>query len=145
MKKIVVASGYFNPPHIGHAHYIEDSKKLGDFLVVIVNNDEQVKIKGSAPFMSEDERVEIIKAIKYVDEVFLSIDKDKSVVKSIEAVAEKYSGELILARGADKTADNVPQSEKQFCRKFNIKTIYGVGGGKIQSSSRLIDNAIKFM
>ena len=55
MKKIVIVSGYFNPLHIGHVHYIEGAKKLGDFLIAIVNNDEQVKIKGSMPFLSENE------------------------------------------------------------------------------------------
>ena len=75
MKKIVVTSGYFNPLHIGHINLIREAKKLGEFLVVIVNNDEQVKIKGSDPFMPESERMEIIKALKHVDEVFLSIDK----------------------------------------------------------------------
>ncbi len=143
MQKIVIVSGYFSPAHIGHIHYIREAKKLGDFLVAIVNNDEQVKIKGSTPFMSENERLSIIKAIRYVDEVFLSIDKDESVVKSLEAVAKKYQGQLILARGADKNADNVPGSEKQFCKKFNIETIYGVGGEKIQSSSWLLNNVIK--
>ena len=87
MKKIVITSGYFNPAHIGHINLFREAKKLGDILVVIVNNDEQVKIKESLPFMPEKERVEIVKAIKYVDEVFLSIDKDRSVQKSLKAVA----------------------------------------------------------
>ncbi|KKQ20557.1 MAG: Cytidyltransferase-related enzyme [Parcubacteria group bacterium GW2011_GWA2_37_10] len=143
MKKIVIVSGYFNPLHIGHVHYIEGAKKLGDFLIAIVNNDEQVKIKGSMPFLSENERVEIVKSIKYVDVVYLSIDKDETVSKSLEAVAEKYPGQLILARGAGRNADNVSESEKQFCKKFNIETIYGVGGEKIQNSSWLLKKVIK--
>jgi len=145
IKKIVIVSGYFNPMHIGHINYIGEAKKLGNFLIAIVNNDEQVKIKGSVPFMPEYERIEIIKALKYVDEAMLSIDKDRSVVKSIEAVAKKYKGELILARGADRNADNVPESEKEFCKKFNIKIVYGIGGEKIQSSSRLLTDKIKWM
>ena len=61
--KIVVAvSGYFNPLHVGHLEMIEKAKKLGDYLVVIINNDNQVKIKGSVPFMSEDDRVKILSA-----------------------------------------------------------------------------------
>ena len=63
MKKIIITSGYFNPLHIGHINLIKDAKKLGDFLVVIVNNDEQVRIKGSVPFMPEQERIEIIKPL----------------------------------------------------------------------------------
>jgi len=70
MKKVVITSGYFNPIHIGHINLIKEAKALGDFLVVIVNNDEQVKAKGSVPFMSAQERMAIIKDIKHVDEVF---------------------------------------------------------------------------
>ena len=65
--KIVVISGYFNPIHSGHLDYIQEAKKLGDFLVVIVNNDDQVKIKGSIPFMDEEERARIVSSIKGVD------------------------------------------------------------------------------
>ena len=54
--KVVVISGYFNPIHTGHLDYIKAASKLGDKLVVIVNNDEQVKLKGSVPFQDEEER-----------------------------------------------------------------------------------------
>ena len=42
MKKVAV-SGYFNPLHIGHIRLLKEANKLGDYLVVILNNDEQVK------------------------------------------------------------------------------------------------------
>ena len=70
--KTVAISGYFNPIHIGHIAYIQEAKSLGDRLVVIVNNDEQVKLKGSVPFMKEGERLIILSNIKGVDEVILS-------------------------------------------------------------------------
>ena len=44
--KVVVISGYFNTLHVGHIDYIAAAKRLGDTLVVIINNDEQVKLKG---------------------------------------------------------------------------------------------------
>ena len=44
--RVVVISGYFNPLHVGHLDYIKASYALGDRLIVIVNNDNQVKIKG---------------------------------------------------------------------------------------------------
>ncbi|MEK7080432.1 MAG: adenylyltransferase/cytidyltransferase family protein [Patescibacteria group bacterium] len=141
MKKIVIISGYFNPLHIGHIDYIREAKKLGDYLIVIVNNDEQVKVKGSIPFMQERERIEIVKAFKYADEVMLSIDKDKSVAKSLEAIAKKYDGELFFANGGDRYAGNIP--EVAICKEFNIKMIDGVGGAKVQSSSWLLNKIIK--
>lgn len=140
-KKIIIASGYFNPLHMGHTNYFRDAKKLGDILAVIVNNDEQIKAKGSAPFMSQNERMEIIKAIKYVDEVFLSVDKDKSVCESLKKIAGKYpDSELFFANGGDRHKGNIPETE--VLREFNIKTIDGVGGDKVQSSSWLIKKAL---
>src|SRR5438128_600676 len=104
MKKIVITSGYFNPIHVGHINLMREAKKLGDYLVVIVNNDLQVKIKGSVPFMDEKERMEIIKALKYADEVMLSIDNDKTVAKSLEHVARNYQGYLCFAKGGDRNS-----------------------------------------
>ena len=138
MKKIVITSGYFNPLHIGHINLMKEAKKLGDYLVVIVNNDKQVKIKGSTPFMTEKERIEIIKALNYVDDVFLSIDKDITVAKSLKFIAKKYQGELFFAKGGDRNSDNIPKSEKLVCQNFSIKIINRVGGSKIQSSSVLL-------
>ena len=144
-KKIIITSGYFNPLHIGHINLFKESKKLGDYLIVVVNNEEQVKLKGSINFMSEQERVEIVKAIGCVDEVFLSIDKDGSVKKSLESIFQKYQGnELIFAKGGDRNLDNIPEREKEVCKKFNVKVIGNVGGEKVQSSSWLIKRASNY-
>ena len=140
MSRIVITSGFFNPLHIGHINLIRESKKLGDFLVVIVNNDEQVKLKGSVPFMTQQERVEIMKVQKYVDEVFLSIDKDISIAKSLEYIAQKYPGELFFAKGGDRNSNNIPESEKLVCQTYHIQVVSGVGGDKVQSSSVLLGN-----
>ena len=141
-KKIVITSGYFNPIHAGHMNLVREAKQLGDFLVVFVNNDAQVKAKGSTPFMSVEERMAIIKELKPVDAVFLSVDNDKPIAKSLRAVAEMYPGELYFAKGGDRSADNIPQSETETCQEYNITIVNGVGGGKVQSSSWLL-NSIK--
>jgi len=121
MKKIVITSGFFNPLHVGHVSLIREARNLGDYLVVIVNNDEQVKVKGSAEFMPENERMEIIRTLRSVDEVFLSVDKDGFIPESLKAVAQRYAGdELVFAKGGDRNFDNLPESEKQICREFNI-------------------------
>lgn len=139
-KKIVITSGYYNPLHIGHINLFREAKKLGDFLVVIVNNDEQVRIKKSMPFMAEQERIEIIKALKYADTVMLSIDQDSTIAKSLTEVAKTYTGELIFAKGGDRNADNIPDQEKQVCKNYHITVVSGVGGDKVQSSSILLKN-----
>lgn len=135
MKKVVV-SGYFNPMHIGHIRLLKEAKSLGDYLVVILNNDEQVKLKGSVPFMNIEDRKEIVEAIKYVDEVFISIDKDKTICKSLEAINPD-----IFANGGDRNQDEIPESK--VCRDNNIEMIDNVGGDKIRSSSILIKEASK--
>ena len=137
MKKniIVAVSGYFNPIHVGHLEMMKKAKKLGDYLVVIVNNDEQVKLKGSIPFMDAKDRAEIIKAIKYVDGVFISIDNDNTVCKSLKVIKPN-----IFAQGGDRHQGNIPETE--VCAKLNIKMIDGCGK-KIRSSSILIKNAKK--
>jgi cytidyltransferase-like protein len=144
MKKIIITSGYFNPLHVGHINLIREAKKLGDFLVVIVNNDEQVKLKGSTPFIYEQERMEIIRALRYADDVVLSIDADASVNESLKMVAKKYlpadrqvPAELVFAKGGDRNSSNIP--ELAVCQEYNIKIVDGIGGDKVQSSSWLLN------
>ena len=60
----MAVSGYFNPMHIGHLEMLEKAKKLGDYLVVILNSDYQVGLKGRVPFMAEKDRKKIVKAIR---------------------------------------------------------------------------------
>jgi len=133
--KIVINSGYFDPLHIGHLECMELSKPLGNKLVIILNNDNQCSLKKGEPFMPQEERKKIVEAIKYVDEVLISIDKDKSVCESIKAIAEKYKGdEIIFAKGGDRFSDEIP--EAKVCEEYGIKIIDNLGK-KIQSSSNL--------
>lgn len=132
-EKTVCVSGYFNPVHKGHIRYLKEAKKLGMRLIVIVNNDKQVKIKGSKPFMGQEERLEIVSAIKYVDEALIAIDEDATVIQTLKLVKPD-----IFAKGGDRTLDNIP--EKEICDKLGIKIVEMVGGGKVQSSSKLIKN-----
>ena len=127
--KIVATSGYFDPLHIGHLEYIKISRSLGDFLVVIVNNDHQCSLKKGKPFMKELDRVEIIKSLKGVDEVVLSVDQDRTVCRTLEIIKPD-----IFANGGDRNNEEIPESK--VCRKYNITLIYGLGN-KIRSSSDL--------
>ena len=82
MNKLVIISGYFNPLHAGHLDYIEAAKSLGDKLWIIINSDNQVKIKGSVPFQNEYDRLRIVRCLKPVDNAILSIDKDATVINT---------------------------------------------------------------
>lgn len=125
----VAVSGYFDPIHVGHLEYLKMAKELGDSLVVIVNNNYQCKLKKGKPFMDQNDRIEIIKALRFVDEVFLSIDQDRTVRKSLEVVKPD-----IFANGGDRATSEVP--ETPVCKKYNIKMVDGLGD-KIRSSSNL--------
>ena len=125
----VAVSGYFDPIHVGHLEYLRMAKELGDSLVVIVNNNFQCKLKKGKHFMDENDRVEIVKALRFVDEVFLSVDKDRTVCKSLEEIKPD-----VFANGGDRATSEVP--ETPVCKKFNIKMVDGLGD-KIRSSSSL--------
>ena len=125
----VAVSGYFDPIHVGHLEYLKMAKELGDSLVVIVINNYQCNLKKGKPFMDQNDRLEIVKALRFVDEVFLSIDQDRTVCKSLEAVRPN-----IFANGGDRATSEVP--ETPICKKYNIKMVDGLGD-KIRSSSNL--------
>src|SRR3989338_2678825 len=130
---IVTASGYFDPIHIGHIEYLELAKKLGDKLIVIINNDAQAVLKKGKSFMPLKERMEIVKALRCVDEVVASIDQDSSVCKTLEAIKPN-----IFAKGGDRYAAEIPESS--VCKQHNIEIVDGLGA-KIQSSSDLLSKA----
>ncbi len=133
-KTVVAVSGYFNPLHVGHLDMIKQAKKIGDYLVAIVNNDRQVMIKGRVPFMSEQDRVKIIQALRDVDEVFLSVDQDLTVCESLAKLKPD-----IFANGGDrKSVNDVP--EVDVCEQLKIKMVDGLGK-KIRASSKLIAQA----
>jgi len=144
-KTIVVCSGYFNPLHSGHVDYLEAAKSLGDYLVVIINSDHQVKLKGSKAFMDEFERMRIVKALRCVNEAIVAYDKGVGVDSTIEFVFDIYSNKyqtlnFIFANGGDRNPDNKNSKENKVCEKYGIKQVFNVGGKKTQSSSKLLEN-----
>lgn len=132
--KTVVTSGYFNPLHIGHLSLLTAAKKLGDRLVVIVNNDWQVELKGSVPFMNAVHRAAIVSALRCVDEVVISTDMGRSVINTLNGIEFD-----IFAKGGDSTPSNTP--EERYCLENGKEIMYRVGGDKIESSSHLIKMA----
>ena len=136
--KVIIVSGYFNPIHKGHLEYFNNAKKQADKLFVIVNNDNQRKLKGSKDFQDENERIYIVSNIKAVDKVVLSIDTDRTVCKTIESIAKEFGEEFDLgfANGGDQNNDTIP--EKEVCEQMKVTLIDGLGD-KIQSSSWLLN------
>ncbi len=132
---IVVVSGGFDPIHVGHIRMIQDAAKLGDRLVVVINNDNWLKTKKGHAFMPEEQRKEIIEALEGVNEVLLTRHEpdceDMSVCHMLEDIEPD-----IFANGGDRFADNIP--EAILAKEKGIECVFNVGrGGKVQSSSWL--------
>jgi cytidyltransferase-like protein len=130
----VCVSGYFDPLHKGHVEYLTRAKELAGSegkLVVIVNNDYQAFLKKGKSFMKDAERVLIIKALRVVDEVHLSIDEDRTVRKTIASIEPRIT---YFVNGGDQTNESIP--ETPVCESLGIQLVDGLGD-KIQSSSWL--------
>jgi len=136
-KKAIIVSGYFNPIHKGHLEYFNSAKEMANELFVIVNSDFQRALKGSKEFQDEEERLMIVGNIKAVDKVFLSIDQDRTVCKTIKKIAKDFGHiyELGFANGGDQNNEIIP--ERSVCEEMSITLIDGLGD-KIQSSSWLL-------
>ena len=140
-QKIVAVSGGFDPIHIGHIRYMREAAKLGDRLVVIINNNHWFDVKGKPVFMHAKDRKEIIEALECVDEVIISSHKkgtkDISVCKELAKIKPH-----IFANGGDRFADNIP--EFILCKKLGIEMVFNVGkGGKVRSSSEMLKDYAK--
>ena len=137
-KIIVAVSGGFDPVHIGHVRMFNSAKKLGDELVVILNNDNWLRAKKGYIFMPESERKEVIEAFEAVDRVVITSHPEDPSDMSVcdELIRLKPH---IFANGGDRTNKNVP--EIPVCAEIKCDMVYNVGeGGKVQSSSWLVGN-----
>jgi len=133
---IVAVSGGFDPIHIGHVRLFQEAKRLGDKLVVILNNDNWLRAKKGHVFMPEQERKEILEALSCVDEVVFTKhppnSEDMSVCRELSELQPH-----IFANGGDRYVHNIP--EVAACEAIKCKIAFNIGrGGKIQSSSWLL-------
>lgn len=140
--KVVIVSGFFNPLHGGHLDMIEAAAKIGDRLIVIVNNDKQQVEKKGKVILVETNRARLIRALRVVDEVFIAIDDDSTVIKSLDFLASQYpDDELVFANGGDRDSTKVVP-ETDVCEKNNIEMLFGVGGTNKADSSTRINQAL---
>ena len=132
MKKKIMVSGGFDPPHVGHVRMFQDAADWGD-VIVAINSDEWLMRKKGYVFMPWEERAEIIRELQSVDQVVSFNDNDDTASQAI-----KVHRPDAFANGGDRKKKNTP--EMDLCDKLGIQMLWGIGGkDKPQSSSWLVD------
>lgn len=135
MKKMIMVSGGFDPPHIGHVRMFKEAAKWGD-VVVAINSDEWLMRKKGYVFMPWDQRAEIIREFASVSVVIDFDDSDNTACDAIR----KFKPDA-FANGGDRKKENTP--EMDLCDELGTQMLWGIGGkDKPQSSSWLVE---KFM
>ena len=134
-KKVVFTNGCFDILHKGHIDYLNESKKLGDYLVVGINSDESVrKLKGpKRPILPQDERAFIISNLIAVD--FVCIFNEETPLNLIEKVLPDY-----LVKGADWAIEAVVG--KEIVEKNNGK-VMTITLTPNKSTTNLIETILK--
>ena len=133
--KVVAVSGYFDPPTPTHLVYFQAAKKLGDLLVVLLNNDDQLlmkrkgtKLEGRIRYPLID-RALILSELRTVDAVIVSIDTGRGISETLKIVKPH-----IFAKGGDRNLTNLPEEEDDVCREIGCEIVCGVGGGRNKKS-----------
>lgn len=118
MKKVLVG-GCFDILHFGHIQFLKKAKKLGDYLVIALESDENVKkLKGiNRPIHSQKQRKEILESLNFVDEV-ISLPKMKND-SDYETLVIKISPSYIAVT----KGDHVISKKKNHAKKVNAKVV----------------------
>lgn len=116
--KVGYTQGTYDLFHIGHLNLLKHAKEKCEFLIVGVNSDKLVKeYKNKIPIIKENERAEIVSAIKYVDKVFITetLDKEEIYIK------EPFDALFI---GDDWKGNNRWLKTEKEMEKYDVKVIY---------------------
>jgi rfaE bifunctional protein nucleotidyltransferase chain/domain len=130
-KKLVFTNGVFDILHVGHVRYLAQARELGDALVVAINSDASVRaLKGGGrPLMNQDERSEMLAALRAVDYV-TSFDD----VSPRSLIAELLPD--VLVKGGDYALDEIHGREEVEAAGGRVVSLPFVEG---VSTSRIIE------
>ncbi len=117
---------------------MKEASKFGS-LIVIINNDAQVGLKGATPFFNHWDRQRIVESICCVDRAVVAIDNDESVSETLCALNPD-----IFFNAGDREISNINPKELDVCESNGIIIIYGTNT-KVQSSSELIEKATQWI
>ena len=138
---VIVISGGFDPMHVGHLRMIQESSKMAEIVIVGVNSDEWLLRKKGYIFMPHEERVEMVQGTRGVSKAMAFDDDDNTACDLLRQVRALWPNfKVAFANGGDRTSDNIPGIP--VAEELDVHLIWGVGGGKIQSSSDLVDGLV---
>jgi D-beta-D-heptose 7-phosphate kinase/D-beta-D-heptose 1-phosphate adenosyltransferase len=137
---IIIATGGFDPLHTGHINYLNEAKKLGDYLVVGVNSNDWLIRKKGTYFLDFAERCMVINSLKPVNAVLAFDDADGTACSLLNNLIQVYEGKyrITFANGGDRDESNTPETGIQ-----GIEFAWNVGGGKLNSSSSILDDYVQ--
>ena len=170
MKKnrIVLTHGSFDFFHYGHLKHLQSAKKFGDKLIVSITSDKFIKKGPGRPIFKENERLELIKSLKFVDEAFISTeltalssikkvkpdfyvkgndyknfnnDLSKNIIKEKNEV-EKYNGKLVFTNEKTYSSSNIINNNFNIFNKNFLKETKNINISEIISKINLKENLI---
>lgn len=138
-KKIVCTSGWFDPIHPGHISCMNEAKKLGDILVVVINGDNQAITKKGKAFIPANVRAYIVDNLESVDYTVIYDHASKyDCCEALEIIKPD-----IFAKGGDRDVKaKVPEAE--VVESYGGRVEYNIGDPKIWSSSNYLEDWYQF-
>ena len=134
-ERCVFTNGCFDILHVGHIRYLQEARELGDYLVVAINSDESVRqLKGyPRPFVTQDERAEMLAALESVDYVTIYDEL------TAEAVVRLLRPEIYV-KGGDNRPDTIPEAPAVRSYGGQVVTVALVQG---RSTTRLVERVVR--
>ncbi len=131
----VMASGVFDLLHIGHLYYLEEAKKYGDELIVVVACDETVRKKKHEPIMPAEERRKLVEALKPVDKAVVGYEDD--FLRIVEEIKPD-----VIALGYDQHFEGLEEMLRQRGIKAKIVRC-GKYDGDLNKTRKIIEKIRK--
>lgn len=136
----VMAVGVFDLLHAGHLHYLEQARKLGGELVVVVAHDDTVRKRKHEPVTLQDMRRRMVEGLKPVDEAYVGSPPDKSMFDIVELLQPD-----IIAIGYDQEHMEdwiVDELERRDLSHIRVQRVGGLEGD-LDGTRKIISKILK--
>lgn len=132
MKKTAITYGTFDLFHYGHLRLFQRIKEFADFLIVAVSTDEFNSLKGKKTIIPFENRIEIVRNIKYVDKVIA----EESWKQKIDDIKKYEIDYLVMGDDWKGKFDDL----KQYCEVIYLQRTDGISSSSIKNSLYEIKN-----